>query len=345
MLEVSIYVLGMAWLARFALWRHSFRFHAVMIPLAAATLWGLLQLALNTSAYRFVTWNAVLKWTSYFVLFSVCFQIFVYPRLRSIFLAATLYLTFSMTLAAVVWHFTVRTSAFFINRDHFSAFVELFLPLAIFTALQGRRRFWLHALIAGTLFASLIASASRAGVVLGTIEMAAISVLAIKRSTLDRKQILAVAAFAFVFTATVGWQVAWRRLRTPDPFLYRREMVVSSLAMLRDRPYFGFGLGTWETVYPAYALFDEGEIMSNAHNDWVEWAAEGGTPFLLIVSSLFVISIPFAVRSIWGLGGIAVLLHSFVSFPMQLPAIASLVFMILAAAAASGPSSSRERVE
>ena len=50
----------------------------------------------------------------------------------------------------------------------------------------------------------------------------------------------------------------------------------------------GFGLGTFETVYPHFALFDIGLIVNHAHNDWLEWAAEGGVPLALALLSLAV---------------------------------------------------------
>ncbi len=334
-LHVSIYAIGIAWLARYVLARYNFRLHVLMAPLAAATLWGLLQLALKTSVYEFATWNAILNWSANFVLFTISFQVFLFPKPRRKFLRWGLYFTFAVTIAAVMQHFISRTSAFFVNRDHFAAFVELFLPLAIFTALRSEERFWLHAAIAGTLFASLIATASRAGAVLGILEIIIVPLIASRRFTLDRKKILVMAAFAFLFTAILGWQVALGRLSAPNPYRYRREMVLSAAAMIRERPWFGFGLGTWETAYPAYALFDMHEIVWHAHNDWAEWAAEGGIPFFLITLSVLALSLPLAVRSIWGLGVIAVFLHSLVSFPMQLPPLASLVFVLLAAAAAS----------
>jgi O-antigen ligase len=119
-------------------------------------------------------------------------------------------------------------------------------------------------------------------------------------------------------------------------------MWTSAQEMVRERPWFGFGLGTWETAYPAYALFDAGAIVNHAHNDWAEWTAEGGIPFLLILASTMVLSFRPALRSIWGLGPIVVLMHSFVDFPMQTPAIAAWVFVFLGGVAARESSNHRE---
>ena len=46
--------------------------------------------------------------------------------------------------------------------------------------------------------------------------------------------------------------------------------------MARDRTSTGWGLGNFENVYPQYAILQTSEIVDHAHNDWVEWVAEGG---------------------------------------------------------------------
>ena len=88
-----------------------------------------------------------------------------------------------------------------------------------------------------------------------------------------------VALLLAVFTAVVGWGKVWERLQTPDPFANRREFAISSMRMISARPWFGFGLGAWPVVYPAYAIVDTGKFANRAHDDWLEWTAEGGLPF------------------------------------------------------------------
>ena len=70
--------------------------------------------------------------------------------------------------------------------------------------------------------------------------------------------------------------------------------------MVRDRPLAGFGLGTWSDAYPAYAHFDDGNFVNQAHNDWVQWAAEGGVPFFLIMLAIAALTVRPAIRSLWG---------------------------------------------
>jgi O-antigen ligase len=105
--------------------------------------------------------------------------------------------------------------------------------------------------------------------------------------------------------------------------------------MVRDRPWMGSGLGTWPIVFPRYAAFDSGLVMPAAHNDWLQWAAEGGLPFALLLGIFAALLWKPAVQSIFGIGTIAFLLHALVDFPMQLrPALAAWFFAIAGTAAA-----------
>jgi O-antigen ligase len=87
--------------------------------------------------------------------------------------------------------------------------------------------------------------------------------------------------------------------------------------MVKDHPWTGFGLGTFPAAYPAYAIFDNGYAVNHAHNDWAEWAAEGGIPFVILLTAIAGASAFAAMRSGWGLGLMAVYVHGLVDFPMQ----------------------------
>lgn len=92
----------------------------------------------------------------------------------------------------------------------------------------------------------------------------------------------------------------------------------------------GFGLGTWSTAYPGYAHYDDGTFVNQAHNDWVQWAAEGGVPFVLIMLAIVGLSVRPALRSLWGVGMLAVFVHCLVDYPVQQrPALAAFFFALL----------------
>jgi O-antigen ligase len=122
----------------------------------------------------------------------------------------------------------------------------------------------------------------------------------------------------------------WSRFWVPDPLAVRRELAVSTLHMIASHPWFGTGLGTWSTVYSHYAIIDVGAFANQAHNDWLQWTAEGGLPLGIMLASLFIWSLRPAFRSIWGLGVVAVFLHAIVDYPFSRPALGSWPIVILA---------------
>jgi O-antigen ligase len=152
----------------------------------------------------------------------------------------------------------------------------------------------------------------------------------------------AVVLFA-VFTAVAGWGRVWDRFWQPDPMNVRREFAVSTLHMIADHPYTGCGLGTWATTYPRYAIVDPGTFANQAHDDWLQFAAEGGIPFGVLMFTLSIWTLRPAWRSIWGLGAVAVFLHAFVDYPFSRPALGSWAILVLAMLAAASYSPSVPR--
>jgi O-antigen ligase len=226
----------------------------------------------------------------------------------------------------------------FVYHNQFAAFVELVFPLAMVASLRDRGRALIYAGMAGALYASVIASASRAGIALVTLELIAILSIALARRLISAKTagLVTVCFVAFVvcFGAIVGWQTLWDRMRQPDLYKTRQELLRSSLDMVKERPGMGFGLGTWPTAYPAYAYSDDGLFTNQAHNDWAQWAAEGGLPFFFLMLSIAVWSVRPAVDSLWAIGILAVFLHCLVDYPIQRPALGGLFFVLLGALAA-----------
>jgi O-antigen ligase len=351
LLQAGTFLAGMVWIAAWGLGRAGLRGSLLLLPFASAAAWGLLQLALGTTVYRFDTWNAVLFWTTALVLVFVSLQALARQEARQSFLRLLVYFGFGLSVLATTQYFTSAGKIFwifpsgypdalgpFVYRNNYASFVELLLPLALLEAIRDRHRVVLYAAMAGVMYSSVIASASRAGSILATAEIVAVLALALARGLVTSRQLgralLSIAGLAVLFTAIVGPRTLLERFKLPDPFIYRREIFYSALAMGRERPALGFGLGTFEKAYPAYATFDVGLVVNHAHNDWAEWLAEGGVPFVFLLIPVGVWAVRPAIRSLWGLGVIAVLLHALVDYPLQRLGLAAWVFVLLAALAA-----------
>jgi O-antigen ligase len=142
--------------------------------------------------------------------------------------------------------------------------------------------------------------------------------------------LLLVPVLAAAFTLTVGWERVWQRFLVNDPYLVRREFIIAAADMAAHRPLMGYGLDTFPEVYQRYAIKDFPVYANHTHNDWAEFAADGGFPFLLLVLIPFAVAIPAAVRNPWGLGLIATMLHACVDFPFPRPAVSGWMFVMLA---------------
>jgi hypothetical protein len=88
-------------------------------------------------------------------------------------------------------------------------------------------------------------------------------------------------------------------------------------------------LGAWPAAYPQFAIIDTGETANHAHNEWAQWAAEGGVPALAFMLGLLLWTVRPVVRSIWGIGILAVFAHSLVDYPFLRLGLAAWVFAFL----------------
>jgi O-antigen ligase len=331
-----------------------------LAPLCAAPVWGLLQLAAQRTVYRWGTWNAVLNWATWLALFFLALQLFQRSAARHWFLRFALYFGAGLTVLSTVQMFTSGGKFFwvfpsgytdfvmgpFVYRNQYAAFLETILPIALWQALRDRRRAFASYAIAAAMLASVVAAGARAGSVLLAVEVAAALLVAWRRGmapagTLARG-LAAFGAMAVLFTAIVSWQTLRQRFEEPDPLAQRRDFLVSSVAMLRQRPAMGFGLGNWARAYPQYALFDDGNYVNQAHNDWAQWAVEGGIPFFAILLALVAMAAPAAVRSVWGIGLVSVWVHCLVEYPLQQrPGVGAWFFVLLGMLAAGRSAAGR----
>ena len=323
--------------------------------IAGAVAWGGLQAAAGWSVDRVTTLDATLNWVTNLVAFMLAADLYRNRERRERFLRSALIFT---SILAVVSIFTFLTSppgkAFwifdsgsesrtlgpFVYHNQYAAFVEAILPLAIAGVIGDWRRWALHAVIVATLFGSVVTGASRTGTILCLAEILVIPAIAFRRGTINggmlARVVLGSLAAVAVLTGVVGWEPLWKRLQEPNPYSLRKDLVLSSIAMARDRPLTGFGLGTWPEAYPGYARFDDGTYVNQAHNDWVQWTAEGGLLFVALMLAIAGWSVGPAVRSLWGVGILSVWLHALIDYPMQQrPALAAFFFALLGTLAAT----------
>ncbi|MEO8048874.1 MAG: O-antigen ligase family protein [Acidobacteriota bacterium] len=331
------------------------------VALTAISLWGFGQLWLGATVYSYATWDASMQAMACGTTAWVAAKTLRDARRRWQFLSAFAWFGCALSLLSVVAYFTSRgrilwvfTSPYpdvwgpFLSRNDFAGFIELSFPVALWLALERRRtafgldmaqlpeplpnrvpgRFPLW--VPAWMLAAGLASGSRAGAILLLAEAGLILGLASRRRA-AAKFVLATALLATI--AGVGTLVG--RFAETDPWRYRREITASTLELIADHPWRGYGLGTYTYVYPAYATFDIGGTVEHAHNQWLEWAAEGGIPLALVWLVLALGVSVRAIRSIWGIGILAAFLHALVDYPFVRCGLTAWDFTLIGALSAA----------
>lgn len=317
-------------------------------------LWGMIQILAHTTISSVETRKAVLSWGAlagvFFLTQAIARTRAAQRNILSAFLifataVAVLCLTELFTSGGLVlWIFPSgypTVFATFVSRNGYAQFVELALPIALWRALREGWRSWWYVPAGGLLYASVVGSGTRGGAILCTAELLAMLVIGLVKlrdpetglpSRSTTAMLLVVPVLAAAFTLAAGWERVWMRLQQNAPFLTRQEFLQAAADIAKHRPLTGYGLGTFPEAYLRYAVVDPSLYLyvNHAHNDWAEFAADGGIPFLLLVLIPFAASVPTALRNPWGLGLIAVMLHACVDFPFFHPGVTCWMFVMLA---------------
>ncbi len=261
----------------------------------------------------------------------------------------------------------------FVNRNHLSGYLEMVIPLCIgliiarmdLGSLAGMR--WREKLLRlsekglGTnillslgviiMSVAVIFSKSRSGVsllVFAFILFFGLSMLFIRGTVHQKswiKRFLTIVFLFILFIALyVGIEANLERFAL-DKILYADRPVVwaNTVTIFSDYPFFGTGLGTFASIYPAYEDSKEYFRYSHAHNDYLEYLAELGVfGFIFLVGGILIMLIySFLVwkerRHPWvkglALGGIVavicMLIHGVTDFNLQIPANMVLFSVVL----------------
>jgi O-antigen ligase len=271
----------------------------------------------------------------------------------------------------------------FVNRNHFATWLIMACPLVfayvlarapgrsrspllaqrIADSLQqlGTVRVWLVVSVAVMALALLI-STSRSGLIGLTCGLTVSMVLmrGHGRSAIRRWAFLQVATLVLVAVSFANFDSLMTRfdqaLKPSGGGRGRGAVWSDTLRMIGDFPVTGTGAGTFGTVVAAYQTAEPGYSIGNAHNNYLQLAAEGGVlvgiPAAFCVGTVCVLfrrrliedSGPDRLIRVGAMSGIAgVLLQSLWETGLRMPANAMLVAM-LAAMATYAPVNQPERI-
>jgi O-antigen ligase len=302
-----------------------------VVCLLFMTFWGVAQTLFSPQKIVDDGWSGVLFWFTAAIISLVATQLF-----RSLRAAAQFRRWFMLFAGAIClldlleqashtnlyyWAIESKYRAVFgpfAYWNNFAQFVELALPITLWTGLSKRRSSPVPYLVLAALqIAAVVASGSRAGTVLVLAELLVVVILAYRKRR-DRRFIIGAALAVGLSVLSIyaaGSNVLIQKLQEHDQLAVRRSINQSSIEMIRERPLLGWGLDTYVPVYRMFAHYDDGTYVNRAHNDWLQWAAEGGIPFACFMLVIFGWSIRPAIASVWGVGLIAIGLHAIVDYP------------------------------
>ena len=324
-----------------------------LVPLGFAVVLGVMQWLTGWTAYPFVTQTATVHWATFLAVFRIGACLFADEPDSPLVLLRYALVQFhgggggnapdaSLRGGKVFWLFPSGATDYVMGpilyRNHYAAFIEAVLPIALYQALHSEKDSLLYSVMAACYVRIghriCISSRRRSGV---RAEILAVIVLMWFRGRTSGRAIGLVhsSRLAILLVSLhrrgAGWQSVWNRFWEPDQIGVRRELAISSLRMIASHPWSGVGLGAWPTVYPHYAIVDTGAFANQAHNDWLQWTAEGGLPFGILMAGLFSWSLRPGIPHCLGPGRrLAVFLHAFVDYPFSRPALGSWTMVILA---------------
>lgn len=336
----------------------------------------LVQLLPGISAYRYATYSRLLLYVSYGLCAFLVTQTFTRTRqLRVIATGLGIYGTavaifaILQSLSSTGKLYWIRVPRFggwiygpYVNHNHYAGLMEMLMPVPLIFAFSryahGRER-WIGASAAALMAATIFLSGSRGGMVAFAVQMA-IFVWLFFRESRQKGLAVLLGAFSVIALAMVTWtggsevsarllsSVADRHAEVANDTRLRIDR--DTMRMFAKRPLLGWGIGTFEDVYPQFRSFYTNFLIDKAHNDYLQLLAETGMvgfacTIWFLAASLRTgwrnihkwssdINASVAAVAVLGISGI--LVHSLVDFNLQIPANA-LLFYSLCAVAAMGP--------
>jgi len=267
----------------------------------------------------------------------------------------------------------------FVNRNHFAGFLEMGVGLASAAIVVRSVRVEMMAVYAcGVLImcAGLVLSASRGGVVSLAAEFGFLALIVLTargdkgegksrvRGLVRAAGVVGLAAGTVVaallivgserlvanFAQEQDTQTA--ELLNNERFS-RRDIWGATIAMIRDHPVTGVGLGAFQVAYPRYDPSSGTQRVEQSHNDYLQILADAGIiggaiavafVILLLLRGLRAAGAHDRHRRAIALGALtgcfAIVVHSFVDFNLQITANAQ---MFLALAALATPYREKQR--
>ena len=244
-----------------------------------------------------------------------------------------------------------KASGTLINPNHFSGLLNMTLPLVVGTLFMrlSKRRFGLRSefysrawvMLAGCSFMGLavILSASRAGTATMLASLLFLLIMWRFGKSHRRRNLSAVAVLVLlVMIVGLGFWVGMDALQSKfgmveSDLSFRGSIYSDSLRLIADNRFFGVGPGMYQWRFRPYQSIRPELWFKQAHNDYLQSAAEWGVPLALLFWGFVLWQLMRTLKVFLqshhperqgiALGCsaaiLSILLHSFVDFNLQIP--------------------------
>ena len=358
--------------------------HVLYRPMAAFFALALLQWVTGISSYRLETYKHLLLYAAYGMLAFVVSQ--TLRRASQFELIAQLFTVYGGVLAVfsilqglapngkLYWIFALQNGGFiygpYVNHNHYAGLMEMLTPfplvLAATSMTSGNRKIAIAA-IAALMGASIFLSGSRGGMLAFVVQMLVLGALLLRKREVGWQQPLMLGGFVvlvIIFLVWMGGNELTRRLisihseaREEITGGVRLTIDRDCLRMFLKRPFVGWGLGTFPTVYPQFRSFYTNFFVNEAHNDYLQLLVETGLAGLSVALWFLILVFRKAAGRMknWTetatgcltvaalLGCIGILVHSLLDFNLQIPANAALFFVLCVIASGAPLQESKRR--
>ncbi len=310
---------------------------------------------LTLSVYPDATVGMILQFLSYLFVFFVAVHYFNTEKKIKRIIVVIILTGFVYSFYGVIRRFTTEGVGFstFTNRNHFSAYIQMVIPLAIGYSLTKKSivlRF-IFIFLAAIMFLALFFALSRAGIICAVLSLIILGIILKMKFMLKKEAgivIFAVILFAVLLGMFSGLDPTMQRLKTLlNPFQAlagRLSLIKDTFSIIRDFPVWGVGFGALGEIFQKYKNWQGLETFSFTHNESLQLMAETGLAgfFLMavfisayfknILFLLFKRHNPYVIYLSLGclVGITSIFLHSFFDFVFHIPANSLLFVIILA---------------
>ncbi len=235
----------------------------------------------------------------------------------------------------------------YVNHNHYAGVAEMLTPFLAVLAVSGQVRGGQRVLAgfgAVLMAGSIVLSGSRGGAVALLAEIALLIYIVARLRQSNLKIVVAVLGLLMlVFVIWLGTPSLWRHFGDLQDDT-RVAILGDSWKMFRQRPLWGWGLGTFPTVYPGFRSFYTNLLVNAAHNDYLQALLETGVAGFACVVWFVALLYRDGLTKIhlwhrtWGhslrlaalVGCTGILVHSFLDFNLQIPANAAIFYFLCA---------------